>query len=370
MDNKEKKPIGRILLRIAGVLLCVVLVGALAAGLFLNSLLGKINRPTDEPTLSPEEIEAILADPELEDIWQTVPVVPETENVPETVPVQTEPEATESLATVPPETEPAQTEPEAESEGKIVNILLIGQDRRQSQSRQRSDSMILCTVNTEKKTLLLTSFLRDMYVEFPMHDGWKYKDNRINVAYILGGMGLLDATLKHNFGVDVDYNVEVDFSGFQDIINLLGGIEMDITQKEADWMNKQLERDEFTEGVNVLDGSAALFYARIRKIDSDFDRSNRQKKILSAVLDEVRGVSLLELVKLSNEVMPMITTDMPVEVMFEYIMTFFPIISELEVSSQTIPAEGTYRYETIEEMSVILPDYKANKKILKETIGK
>ena len=370
MDNKEKKPIGRILLRIAGVLLCVVLVGALAAGLFLNSLLGKINRPTDEPTLSPEEIEAILADPELENIWQTVPVAPETEPAPETVPPQTEPEATESLATVPPETEPAQTEPEAEPEGKIVNILLIGQDRRQSQSRQRSDSMILCTVNPEKKTLLLTSFLRDMYVEFPMHDGWKYKDNRINVAYILGGMGLLDATLKHNFGVDVDYNVEVDFSGFQDIINLLGGIEMDITQKEADWMNKQLERDEFTEGVNVLDGSAALFYARIRKIDSDFDRSNRQKKILSAVLDEVRGVSLLELVKLSNEVMPMITTDMPVEVMFEYIMTFFPIISELEVSSQTIPAEGTYRYETIEEMSVILPDYKANKKILKETIGK
>ena len=331
---------------VLSIVLGLILAVLVCVTVYAEFLLGKVNYvdpDATEPTLAQEQINAILneTDPaEQEDSDFTGPEMKEEDMQLETAaPIQ------------------ANTE-------NVVNILLIGADRRKNEPA-RSDSMILCTFNKTQGTITLTSFMRDMYVKIP-----GYKSNRINVAYILGGMGLLDATLKHNFGVEVDYNVEVDFSGFQDIINLLGGIEMDITQKEADWMNKQLERTEFTEGVNLLDGSAALFYARIRKIDSDFDRSNRQKKILSAVLDEVRDLSLLELVNLSNEVMPMITTDMPVEVMFEYIMTFFPIVAQLEVSSQTVPAEGTYKYETIEEMSVILPDYKANKRILKETIGK
>ena len=92
----------------------------------------------------------------------------------------------------------------------IVNLLLIGQDRREGQDRQRSDSMIMVTLNKKTKQISMTSFMRDLYVQIP-----GYSDNRINAAYAFGGMDLLDSTLTANFGVAVAGYVEVDFGEFQ-----------------------------------------------------------------------------------------------------------------------------------------------------------
>ena len=94
------------------------------------------------------------------------------------------------------------------SGSRIVNILLVGQDRLEGEGRTRSDSMILCTFNKRTRELTLTSFLRDLYVQIPGYGG-----NRINAAYAYGGMELLEQTLEQNFGVQVDGIVEVDFSG-------------------------------------------------------------------------------------------------------------------------------------------------------------
>ena len=91
----------------------------------------------------------------------------------------------------------------------IKSILLIGQDKREGQSRQRSDSMILATLDKDQKTISLTSFMRDLYVAIP-----GYSSTRINAAYAYGGMDLLDETLTQNFGVEIDGNVEVDFEVF------------------------------------------------------------------------------------------------------------------------------------------------------------
>ena len=145
----------------------------------------------------------------------------------------------------------------------IVNLLLIGQDRREGQDRQRADSMIMDTLNKKTKQISMTSFMRDLYVQIP-----GYSNNRINATYAFGGMDLLDSTLNTNFGVEIAGNVEVDFGEFQTLIDSIGGIDLELTQDEADYIcgrkrdvtyPQQLRTDwNLHEGVNHLTGEQAL----------------------------------------------------------------------------------------------------------------
>ena len=109
---------------------------------------------------------------------------------------------------------------------EIINILLIGQDS--AVEGARSDTILLCSFNKEKNTVAMISFLRDMYVRIP-----GYGKDRINAAYSLGGAELLCKTLYENFGIEVDGNVRVDFARFRDIIDLLGGVKLNLTAAEA-----------------------------------------------------------------------------------------------------------------------------------------
>lgn len=341
--GKKKGSFTRLVLTILCVLLGLVLAVLVAGTVYVNSFLDRINRFDDvsEPTLSVEEEDLIL--------YETLPDEEDYGGE----------EMDEADITKP--AAPAET---IEDEAHIVNILLIGQDRRPGQGRQRSDAMILCTVNTQKKTLVMTSFLRDMYVQFPEYNGRSYSNNRINVPYVIGGMQMLDDTLKLNFGVDVDHNIEVDFSGFEDIIDLIGGVEINLTKAEANYMGDGLKA-----GVNKLYGEKALQYSRIRKLDGDFARTNRQRTVLNAIIEKIRNLSLTELTELAESIIPMITTDMSNSEIIGYVLEFFPILSELEVTTQHIPAEGTYKGARVRGMSVLLPDFEENIKILKETIG-
>ena len=250
-----------------------------------------------------------------------------------------------------------------EDSDDIINIMLIGQDRRPGQGRQRSDSMILCTINLEKKTLTMTSFLRDLYVDIPAWNGKNYSDNRLNVNYVFGGMEMLDACLELNFGVQVDHNIEVDFSGFEQIVDAMGGVDINLTSAEARWMGG------LSAGVNHLNGARALEYARIRKLDSDFGRTNRQRTVLMALLEKAKTMSLTELNNLVNSFMPMITTDMSNNDIVQYVAKIFPVLTELEVTTQHIPAEGTYRNAMIRGMAVLVPDMEANRQLLRDTLG-
>ena len=113
----------------------------------------------------------------------------------------------------------------------IKSILLIGQDKQGDQTRQRSDSMILATLDKDQGTISLTSFMRDLYVAIP-----GYSSTRINAAYAYGGVELLDETLEENFGVQIDGNVEVDFEVFKVLVDKVGGIDLELTQAEADYI--------------------------------------------------------------------------------------------------------------------------------------
>jgi len=342
MAKEKKKASGKkIALIIIVILLALVLAVMAGASIWINSLLGKIERvPETEPTLSDEEIEMILQETDVpieEDFTFETMVPEETEVALETIPL-------------------------IEEDDDIINVLLIGQDARPGQGRQRSDTMILCTINTEKKTLVMTSFLRDLYVDIPDWNGKSYYDNRLNVNYAFGGMGMLDECLKLNFGVVVDHNIAVNFSGFEKIVDIMGGVDIKLTKAEAAVMG-------LSSGWNHLNGEQALAYSRIRKIDSDFYRTTRQRTVLNQLLEKVRNSSLKNLLSLTDTIFPLISTDMENSEIVDLVMEVFPILTDLEVTTQHIPANDTYQGKSIAGMSVLVADMEANRQILKDTIG-
>ncbi len=255
----------------------------------------------------------------------------------------------------------------------VVNILLVGQDRRANESGNcRSDSMILCTINKHKNTITMSSFMRDMYVQIP-----GYYDQRINVSYALGGVKLLNKTLEKNFGIQVDGNIEVDFYGCMDAIDLLGGVEIELTKAEAEYLNRRGNwqvTDEtgwtLKEGVNLMTGSQAVAYSRIRDIgNGDFDRTARQRKVLSLLLEKARDLDLLQIYDLMQRILPMVTTDMTNTEIMGYTLSVFKILTKAEVNTLRIPADGACRDAWINEMSVLLPDLEKNREILRQVMA-
>ncbi len=238
----------------------------------------------------------------------------------------------------------------------LINILLVGQDRREGQGRQRSDSMILCSFNPETNQLSMISFLRDLYVQIP-----GYSDNRLNAAYVFGGFPLLKNTLYQNFGVTVDGCVEVDFNGFKTAIDLVGGVDIELTAAEA-----KIVGDGATAGVCHLDGAHALSYARIRKIDSDFNRTSRQRNVLNAVFKKVKNCSVSEILGLVDELLPIVTTDMSNGQITSLAVKYAPALAGLSIETHSVPPKGTYKHAMIRGMAVLVPDRYAIKKIIFE----
>lgn len=281
------------------------------------------------------------------------------------------------------ESEPVETDPvmeQAETIFKgtdIVNILLVGQDRRayEGEGPQRTDAMILCTINKSTKTLTMTSFMRDLWVYIP-----DMYNQRLNMPYKLGGFPLLNDTLDYNFGISADYNVEIDFSGFMEAIDIVGGVEIELTSAEAKYLNKRGNWDiesnqnwELKEGVNQLNGSQALAYSRIRQIGTDFGRTNRQRTVLTALIEKAKTLNATELLKLTKQLIPLISTDMTNNQILGLIIDMIPILSDLNVVSQRIPMNGEYEFAKKGGADVIVMDKKqlqANKELLIAMMGK
>lgn len=237
----------------------------------------------------------------------------------------------------------------------IVNILLIGQDRREGEDRARSDSMILCTFNKRTKQITMTSFLRDLYVPIPGHGS-----NRINAAYTLGGMELLDKTLEENFGLHIDGNVEVDFGHFAQIIDALGGVQMELRQDEADFINQETGSS-LSAGVQQLNGEQALMYSRIRKLDADgdFSRTDRQRKVMSALFSTYRNSGVSTMLSLVKQIRPMLETDLGSIEMMLMAVELMPMLADAQLVSQYVPSSGTYTDQSIDGMAVLVPDVEA-----------
>lgn len=343
-EQKKKSRGKRIALTVLCVLLVLVLVAAIGIGLLLNWVFGSMRKPDNTP-MSSEEIH--------QDILQNTDPVDPGYTGAELHP--------DDIWTTPADSTPAPTEP-PKAEKKIINILLIGQDRRPGEGRCRSDAMILCSICLEDKTLVLTSFQRDTYVQYP--EG--YSDHKLNSAYQWGGMPLLNETLELNYGIQVDGNIEVDFNRFTQIVDMLGGVDVYLTQAEADWMSRG--GNSISPGAQHLNGKMALSYARIRKLDNDFGRTNRQRKVIMSLLNSCKGSSVTTLTNLVKEALPMIATDMSEKEILSLTADLIPILKDLQITSQSIPAKGTYTSARVKGMYVLIPDLEANRNILRQTI--
>lgn len=337
--GKTSVKLKRVLLITISVILAVVLIALIAGVAYMENLLNLINKNPDDSTISQEEYQDFLNQTEESDPDFTGPTMnPDDMNW-------------------------NQNDEVVKDEEHIINILLIGQDRRPGQGRQRSDVMLLCTVNTKTKELTMTSFLRDLYVPIPGYD-----DNRLNACYAFAGMKLLNKCLENNFGVHVDGNLEVDFDGFAQIIDLMGGVDMYLSQSEANFLINR--GSDASEGMNHLDGKATLLYTRNRYVgNGDFTRTERQRKVMAALIEKCRGMSVSQMKELAETMLPMITTDLSNKEILSYMMEILPLVRELKIKNITIPADGTYKYASIRGMSVLVPDLAANREILKSLKG-
>lgn len=335
----KRRSTRRVLLWILLGILVLLLALVVAISIIVVSKLNKINRvDPNETRISPEQAVTIpdeTDDPLDSDV--THPVVDEQDVT--LNPVQED----ETLI--------------GESEN-IVNILLIGLDRRPGETSSRSDSMILVSFNKEAGTVSMVSFLRDNYVQIP----GGYRDNRLNAAYTYGGMELLNEALEVNFGIYVDANISVDFTGFADIIDTLGGVDVSLTQAEANHLG-------LSSGLNHLDGEDALAYARIRKLDSDFGRASRQQTVLESLFNSFRDISLADALDLADQLFPMLTTDMSNMDMIHYITELLPILSKTDsITCLHIPGDDSYYNATIRGMMVLVPDLDACRQQLREAL--
>lgn len=247
----------------------------------------------------------------------------------------------------------------------VSNILLIGQDRREGQGRQRSDSMIICSLNKKTNKIILTSVMRDMYVPIP-----GYSDNRINAAYQFGGMELLDRVMEESLGVHIDANVEVDFEGFINCMAEIGNIDMQLNEEEAKYLN-DANGWNLQAGYNSLIPEQALAFSRVRYVGhSDWERTDRQRRVIISAFNNVKGLSIPELISLADRIFPNVTTDMTNSEILGYVYTV--VTNKMTtIDSNRLPAEGTYTCETLRKgMEVLVPDLKANAECLKEYIYK
>lgn len=262
----------------------------------------------------------------------------------------------------------------------VVNILLIGQDQRPGEDHKISDTMIICSINKKTKVVTLCSLMRDMYVKLPDYKTHTCGMNRINAAYSLGygwdgtegAMAMLDQLILEQFGVTVDYNVEIGFDAFQSIVDYVGGVDITLTAAEADYLGNQAELSGvYREGENHLSGAEALSYVRMRHssaTDSDFYRTGRQRTVVTALLAKCWDLNPLRLAGIVRELLPLVETDMSSGQILYLGISLLPVLKNPEIKTQQIPADGTYTNQTVEisgyPAAVLVPDLEKNREIL------
>lgn len=327
--QKAKKG-GKTALIVLLVILMLV-VGLVAAGvIYYNSILNNINHV------------------EVPKVVYTEAATEPGEEAPETTSVETEAV----------ETTEAPTQPHVASRDDYINILVVGQAAREGEAERFADTMMLFTINTYEKSVTMTSFLRDTLVQRSVD--WKNKTFggiKLTTIYHMGSlyggngaagsMELMNMTLYKNFGVEVDYNFEVDFDAFVHIIDELGGVDIELTEAEAAYLNADdfWVLEDVEPGMNNLGGMAALSFARMRKAegdnDSDITRTARQRRLVSSILTQLKkqGPGFIRYV--AKEVLPMITTSMSNSEITDLMMTMLPMLPDLTIGEGgTCPAES------------------------------
>ena len=244
-------------------------------------------------------------------------------------------------------------------DSKVLNVMLFGEDNKGEDEHGRTDTMILMSIDNRHKKLKLTSFQRDTYVYIP-----GYGNNKINAAYTFGGPKLTIETIEANFGIKVDRYAVVDFDSFIEIIDTLGGIDMEVTEDEIAYINYQMykngQSDEWSTikdhaGVVHLNGQEALWYARNRGLTKgeddneigldgdDWDRTSRQRKLLEKLFNDMKQADITKIISIVSTIGPMITTNLKkdeITALVSHSLTYLGYT----VEQYYVPTEGLWYY--------------------------
>lgn len=276
----------------------------------------------------------------------------------------------------------------------VLNILLIGTDERteavndadafthlnqldgtedttEFSADARADTLILVSLNIKEDTIKLVSIERGTGVPILL-DGYEGQYDWITHTFRYGGPKLTMDTVEDCFNIQVDHYVRVNFNSFVQIVDAVGGVDIEITDMEAkalNWevpSNSMLIVDKVEPGLNHFDGYTALQYARLRKIDNDWKRIERQRTVIAAVLDQVRNASVADLDNLLNTVLPLVQTNFT-KSEIAALLVQLPGFLGAEIEQLSMPLQGTYGVRTdMDDRLMYDPDWTVNVKALQD----
>ncbi|MBR4436014.1 MAG: LCP family protein [Clostridia bacterium] len=248
----------------------------------------------------------------------------------------------------------------------VINILIIGTDRRSEKENGRSDTMMLLSYNKKTRSAKIVSFLRDCYVYIPGKNRW----NRLNAAYSWGGPGMLINTINYNFGLDIKRYIRVDFNGVVSLVDAVGGLDVELTVREIQYINsgvRDVPKIPLEAGVHHLNGKQVLRHARNRRVGSvDWSRTERQRKLMYSLLErakqEPNPVTLMSLLyQLTDKLDTNMSADDMVNLAVDVVFG-----GSFSMGNAACPFKGTWNYAWEGSMAVIHIDIAANKAKLKQ----
>ena len=327
IKGRRKSPHHRI--AIIGFILFIALATALgSATLYYNHLLNKINyvQPNEEsfdPNLRPGDL-TDLTDP-------TDPTDPTTTRITESGETTTAAPVTTPATTIDWTSLYDVSSVPVMSDPNVQNILLIGSDSDSSTYYSRSDTIIIVSINKKANTIRMVSILRDTGVLIP---GRTDGVDKINHSYSYGGPRLLMNTIEANFRIHIDNYIAVGFTGFAAIVETIGGLDINLTAAEAGYMGLK-------PGLQHLNGAMTEWYVRIRKIDSDFQRTTRQRHVLELIMQKARGMGIVDLTSLLEKILPQVSTGLTKGEMSSLLLSA-PAMLKYPLTQSSLPVSGTY----------------------------
>jgi len=258
----------------------------------------------------------------------------------------------------------------------VENILVFAVDARsEADYKCRSDAMIVVSINKRDKSIKLMSIMRDSGVYIGDTDSTASTTlDKINAAYRYGGVGMMINTINRNFDLDIQRFVMFDFSSAADVIDLVGGVDIEVSAEEIPYANGFIEEDNalngtdsplITEaGLQTLDGIQAVSWARIRYLDSDFVRTARQRTIAQAIMQKVKGMNVIEQLRLFHNSAGMFETNMITLDLFRVALSAIGYTDNIVESR--VPSDGLYTVQSNPWMMII--DFEAQNQVIRDFI--
>lgn len=268
------------------------------------------------------------------------------------------------------------TEEMVHQEDDVINILLLGEEAiRSTEGKGRTDVIMIASIHAKEKVIRLTSLLRDTYVEVP-----GYAPCKLNAVYAKGGVSLLYEVIQSHYKIKLDGYVLVGFEDFEKIIDVLGGVEVTLTEEEAEYLrtHNYISKEEYrnvSAGTQIMNGNQTLGYCRIRFVANingtqyDYGRTERHRMVLSEIFENYKNAGITKWIQILQNVLGMLTTDIDQKLLEDMLFAVYDN-RIMKIEHFRVPVEGAYTTpgQVGNITSPIVPDWEATVAALREFI--